>query len=184
MSRSFSSFISAMAGLPQAFCCLGSTSSLDLFPITAALHALTVGAIGTMTLAVMTRASLGHTGRPLIAGLGRQVIYALVTLAALLRVLSPFAGTQMMHVLWAAGTSWTAAFGLFAILYGKVLTQPRATVSSTYMPVPVRHLIIFLFWFQVFKSCIPQHLSRLHEKKTVRPFSGVLVTKSLFLTAS
>jgi uncharacterized protein involved in response to NO len=106
---------------------LGLDELFDLFPTTAALHALTVGAIGTMTLAVMTRASLGHTGRPLIAGSGTQVIYALVTLAALLRVLSPFAGAQMMHVLWAAGVSWTAAFGLFAILYGRVLTQPRAT---------------------------------------------------------
>jgi uncharacterized protein involved in response to NO len=106
---------------------LGLNELFDLLPTTAALHALTVGAIGTMTLAVMTRASLGHTGRPLIAGLGTQVIYALVTLAALLRVLSPFAGAQMMLILWAAGASWAAAFGLFAILYGRVLTQPRAT---------------------------------------------------------
>ena len=105
----------------------GLDEFLDLLPTTAALHALTVGAIGTMTLAVMTRASLGHTGRPLVAGSGTQAIYALVTLAALLRVLSPLAGAQMMIILWAAGTLWTAAFGSFAILYGRVLTQPRAT---------------------------------------------------------
>lgn len=69
----------------------------DLVPTTAALHALTVGAIGTMTLAVMTRASLGHTGRSLVAGPGTQAIYVFVTLAALLRVLrvlSPFAGDK------------------------------------------------------------------------------------------
>lgn len=106
---------------------LGLNELFDLLPTTAALHALTVGAIGTMTLAVMTRASLGHTGRPPIAGLGTQVIYALVTLAALLRVLSPFAGAQMMLILWAAGASWAAAFGLFAVLYGRVLIRPRAT---------------------------------------------------------
>ena len=105
----------------------GLDEFLDLLPTTAALHALTVGAIGTMTLAVMTRASLGHTGRPLVAGSGTQAIYALVTLAALLRVLSPLAGAQMMIILWAAGALWTAAFGSFAILYGRVLTQPRAT---------------------------------------------------------
>ena len=105
----------------------GLDEFLDLLPTTAVLHALTVGAIGTMTLAVMTRASLGHTGRPLVAGSGTQAIYALVTLAALLRVLSPLAGAQMMIILWAAGTLWTAAFGSFAILYGRVLTQPRAT---------------------------------------------------------
>jgi uncharacterized protein involved in response to NO len=50
-----------------------------------------------------------------------------VTLAALLRVLSPLTGAQMMVMLWAAGASSSAAFGLFAILYGGVLTQPRVT---------------------------------------------------------
>jgi uncharacterized protein involved in response to NO len=106
---------------------IGLDELLDVVPTTAALHALTVGAIGTMTLAVMTRASLGHTGRPLVAGPGTQAIYVLVTLAALLRVLSPFAGLQMTHMLWAAGASWTAAFGSFAILYGRVLARPRVT---------------------------------------------------------
>ncbi len=104
---------------------LGLNELLDVLPTTAALHALTVGAIGTMTLAVMTRTMLGHTGRPLVAGWGTQAIYVLVTLAALLRVLSPLTSAQMMLMLWAAGASWSAAFGLFAILYGRVLAQPR-----------------------------------------------------------
>ena len=106
---------------------VGLNELLDVLPTTAALHALTVGAIGTMTLAVMTRASLGHTGRPLVAGWGTKAIYVLVTLAALLRVLSPLTSAHMMLMLWAAGASWSAAFGLFAILYGRVLTQPRVT---------------------------------------------------------
>ena len=121
-SRSFSFSMLLVTGLVL----LGLDECFDVLPTTAALHALTVGAIGA-TLAVMTRASLGHTGRPLVAGSGTQAIYALVTLAALLRVLSPLAGAQMMIILWAAGTLWTAAFGSFAILYGRVLTQPRAT---------------------------------------------------------
>ncbi len=106
---------------------LGLNELFDVLPATAAVHALTVGAIGTMTLAVMTRASLGHTGRPLVAGWGTQAIYVLVTLAALLRVRSPLMGAQTTLMLWAAGASWSAAFGLFAILYGRVLTQPRVT---------------------------------------------------------
>lgn len=61
-------------------------------PQSAAVHALTVGAIGTMTLAVMTRASLGHTGRPLSAGPGTTAIYAAITLAALLRLGAPLGG--------------------------------------------------------------------------------------------
>jgi uncharacterized protein involved in response to NO len=104
----------------------GLGALFGLLPATAAFHALTAGAIGTMTLAVMTRTALSHTGRRPIAGPGTQLIYALVTLAALLRVLSPFAGAQMMLVMWAAGASWAAAFGLFAILYGRILARPRA----------------------------------------------------------
>jgi uncharacterized protein involved in response to NO len=84
----------------------------------AALHALTVGAIGTMTLAVMTRASLGHTGRALVADRLTLAIYVLVTLAALLRVASPFAGAQAVLVTSLAGVAWSAAFATFALHYG------------------------------------------------------------------
>jgi uncharacterized protein involved in response to NO len=94
-------------------------------PRTAALHALTAGAIGTMTLAVMTRATLGHSGRPLVAGWGTTVIYVLVTLAAGLRLLVPFAGGRTLLVLGLAGAAWSAAFLLFAVLYLPALARPR-----------------------------------------------------------
>lgn len=104
---------------------LGLNGLYGMLPVTAALHALTVGAIGTMTLAVMTRASLGHTGRPLVAGPGTKTIYILITIAAVARILSPFAGNRIELVLWLAGAAWSGAFALFAILYGGVLVQPR-----------------------------------------------------------
>jgi len=100
------------AGLALA----GANGFLGWLPAGAPLHALTVGAIGTMTLAVMTRASLGHTGRALTAGAGTVAIYALVSLAALLRV---SAQTPTMTSL--AGLAWAAAFALFALLYGPLL---------------------------------------------------------------
>jgi uncharacterized protein involved in response to NO len=103
---------------------LGFNGIEDILPATAALHALTVGAIGTMTLAVMTRATLGHTGRPLAAGPGTKAIYALVTIAAVLRVVSPLAGDRFELALWLAGAAWSAAFGLFAVLYGGALARP------------------------------------------------------------
>ena len=92
----------------------------------AALHALTVGAIGTMTLAVMTRASLGHTGRALVADRATLAIYGLVTLAALLRVASPFAGAQAVLVTSLAGVAWSAAFATFALHYGTFLIGVQA----------------------------------------------------------
>ena len=104
---------------------LGVDHFYEVLPATAALHALTVGAIGTMTLAVMTRATLGHTGRSLVAGPWTTAIYSLITLAALLRVLAPSAGAEYVTALWVAGAAWSGAFLLFAVCYGQVLLQPR-----------------------------------------------------------
>jgi uncharacterized protein involved in response to NO len=113
---------------------LGINGICDFLPTAAALHALTVGAIGTMTLAVMTRASLGHTGRPLTAGPVTKIIYGLITVAAVLRVLSPLAPGHLELALWLAGTAWSGAFGLFAVFYGAVLAQPRVRDTS---PTPI-----------------------------------------------
>ncbi len=104
---------------------LGLNGFHAFLPATTALHALTVGAIGTMTLAVMTRASLGHTGRPLSAGSGTSAIYLLVTVSAILRLVTPLAGLQAMLVLSFAGAAWCAAFGLFVVLYGGPLARHR-----------------------------------------------------------
>jgi len=109
---------------------LGIDGLFGFLPSSAALHALTAGGVGTMTLAVMTRATLGHTGRPLAAGPGTNTIYLLITLAALLRVLAPLAGEAMMTVLDLAGAAWSLAFGLFAVLYGSALARPRAPAGA------------------------------------------------------
>ena len=97
----------------------------DIVPATAAIHALTVGAFGTMVLAVMTRASLGHTGRELTATPGTTVIFILITVAAILRVGASFLNDQSLSAIWISGIAWTAAYGLFAVLYFPVFTQPR-----------------------------------------------------------
>jgi len=113
--------------LALGFILLAMSGFVAWLPPTAALHALTAGAIGTMTLAVMTRASLGHTGRALVAGRGTIAIYALVTLAALVRLLAPFGAGDYLMLLGLAGAAWTGAFGLFVVLYGPALARPRAT---------------------------------------------------------
>ena len=69
----------------------------------------------------MTRASLGHTGRALKAGAGTIAVYALVTLAALARVLSPVIAEAQATMLVVSGGLWIAAFSLFAVLYAPVL---------------------------------------------------------------
>lgn len=110
---------------------LAASRLFDILPPATALHALTTGAIGTMTLAVMTRASLGHTGRPLVAGRGTITIYVLITVAAVLRLIAPLDAAHYMLSLTVAGAAWTAAFGLFVLLYGRALAQPRAKLGSS-----------------------------------------------------
>ncbi len=99
---------------------LGLNGIFEWAPPGAPLHALTVGAIGTMTLAVMTRASLGHGGRPLAAGAATIGIYLLVTGAALLRVIAPVS-PYPIQVTSLAGLAWSAAFLLFALSYAPLL---------------------------------------------------------------
>jgi uncharacterized protein involved in response to NO len=91
-----------------------------------AIHALTAGAVGTMTLGVMTRASRGHTGRSIVADPPTIAIYALVSLGALLRVAAPHIDWYMPTIV-AGGLFWSAAFALFAIVYGPMLLRPRAS---------------------------------------------------------
>jgi uncharacterized protein involved in response to NO len=91
----------------------------------AAIHAWTAGAIGAMTLAVMTRATRGHTGRPLTAPPGTLAIYAAVTIAAAARIAAALRPEYAMALLPLAGFAWCGAFLGFAALYGPMLTMPR-----------------------------------------------------------
>jgi uncharacterized protein involved in response to NO len=86
-----------------------------------AVHALTTGAVGVMTLAVMTRASLGHTGRPRHAGPITVFIYMLVTLGAILRIFGPTTDLPTTLMLALAAVAWSGAYVLFAIIYGPFL---------------------------------------------------------------
>lgn len=114
------------AWVPAGLALLALAHAVPLIGQTAGVHALTAGAMGTMILAVMTRATLGHTGRPLTAGPGTMLIYLLVTAAALLRVLGAVPGSGLDAMLLAlSGFAWIAAFGLFVLLYGPMLCTRR-----------------------------------------------------------
>ncbi len=89
---------------------------------TGALHGWTAGAVGLMTLAVMTRASLGHTGQPLTATRPIQIIYLAATISALARIVAAFHlwREPMLHL---AATAWVVAFAGFVVVYGPLLTR-------------------------------------------------------------
>jgi uncharacterized protein involved in response to NO len=101
----------------------GSILGIGL-PAEDAVHAFTAGAVGATTLAVMTRASLGHTGRPRHAGPLTICIYMLVNVGAVLRVFGPMTGLSTNLVMGVAAGSWSGAYLLFAMVYGPFLLRP------------------------------------------------------------
>lgn len=94
-------------------------AAFGVIPPLTAMHALAVGAIGSMTLAVMSRAALGHTGRPLVAPWPVAMAYGLVSVAAVARMIGGPAGLGI------AGVAWTAAFVAFSVVFVPILTRPR-----------------------------------------------------------
>ncbi len=95
-------------------------------PQSAALHALTAGAMGTMTLAVMSRATMGHTGRALHAGPAMTAAYVLVSVSALVRIVSALWAEAMLPLLWVAAAAWIVAFLLYLAVCGPMLLTRRA----------------------------------------------------------
>jgi len=104
---------------------LGLSVLTSSIPETAAIHALTVGAIGTMILAVMSRATRGHTGRPLTADSPTRLIYGLITLGALARLWAAFGTDWTMSLLYTSAALWSAAFATFAVAYAPMLLLSR-----------------------------------------------------------
>jgi uncharacterized protein involved in response to NO len=95
-------------------------------PSSLATHALTVGAIGSLTLGMMARVALGHTGRPLVASQPMAWAFAAATLAACARVLGPLLlpGAYLLTLIVAGGL-WTAAFLGYLAVYAPILSRPR-----------------------------------------------------------
>jgi len=118
---------------------LNALAAFGELPPSAGIHAWMAGAAGTMTLAVMTRASLGHTGQALTAAPATQGIYAAIIIAALARVAAvvlPAHGDLLLHI---AACGWIVAFLGFAIAFGPLLAgSPRRALAIMGVPAPAR----------------------------------------------
>jgi uncharacterized protein involved in response to NO len=113
--------------LPVGYAMLGLASLGLVFTPATALHALTMGAIGSMVLAMITRVPLGHTGRPLHASRVTVVAYVVLTLAVIARILSPWAEAGYLSMVNIAAIGWCLAFAIFIQVYWPVLTGPPAS---------------------------------------------------------
>jgi uncharacterized protein involved in response to NO len=111
--------------VPVGFLLLAASDIFGI-PPSAGIHAWTVGAMATLTLAVMTRATLGHTGRLLSANRATQFVYGSIVVAALLRIGAALAVAQSNLLLHLSALAWLLAFAVFAMTYGPMLLQRKA----------------------------------------------------------
>jgi uncharacterized protein involved in response to NO len=116
----------AYAFIPLGFLLLAAATLLPAATIPgAAAHAWGVGALGLMTLAVMSRATLGHTGRTLVASRATVIVYLLVLVAAAARIGAAFPSAMDVTLLYVAAIAWIGAFAGFAAVYGPMMLGPR-----------------------------------------------------------
>jgi uncharacterized protein involved in response to NO len=96
------------------------------FSSSPATHALTVGAIGSLTLGMMVRVALGHTGRKLVASKPVAMSFVVLSAAAIVRVAGPLLVPEEYSLaVLISGLLWTAAFAIYLICFTPVLTAPR-----------------------------------------------------------
>ena len=95
----------------------------EIVPTSSALHAWTTGAMGLMTLAIMTRATLGHTGHDVLSTPTTVAIYGAMLVAALARMAAPLMPAIYYRALMIAGVGWFTAFGIFLLIYGPMLLR-------------------------------------------------------------
>jgi uncharacterized protein involved in response to NO len=119
----------AYAFVPVGFL-LSSAAALDLVIRSAGIHAWTVGAAGTMTLAVMTRASLGHTGNALVASPMTQLVYAAILMAALARICASLEPAWSEVLLLVTAFFWCTAFFGFSASFGPILLREQGKSST------------------------------------------------------
>ncbi|MFB4376038.1 NnrS family protein [Agrobacterium sp. CR_3] len=119
----------AYAFIPAGFITM-ALAALDVMDTRSVLHVFTVGVIGCMMLAVMTRASLGHTGRKLAASRVTIAAYVALIACALLRPAAEFFPGAMMHLYACSALFWIVGFGLFCVEYGAILMRERKPLKA------------------------------------------------------
>jgi uncharacterized protein involved in response to NO len=111
--------------LPVGYALMALAAFGLVFPATAALHALTMGAIGNMILAVTSRVALAHTGRSLHAPRLIMISYAILNTAVVARVLGPLKPGLYVAMIDLSALGWILTFAIFTGVFWPVLTRPR-----------------------------------------------------------
>ena len=117
----------AYSWMPIAFL-LRALAATNIIPAGAWIHAMTMGAVSALMLAMMMRSSLGHTGRALVASKTDMAAFLLLQIAAIVRVAASIvAGETYQQWIVVSGLIWALAFLVFALRYLPMLSRPRVT---------------------------------------------------------
>ena len=120
------SFHLAIKFIAYGLIILGASYLIPEIPSSHMWHLLTVGGMGGLILAMISRVSLGHTGRPLLPPKAMTAAYFFITLAAIIRAFGPFAlPEKTVLFIDISGTFWLFAFGIFVITYAPMLMSGR-----------------------------------------------------------
>lgn len=114
----------AYLGMAIGLILLGISNLTNVFPFVDTLHIVAITAMAGMILSMMSRVSLGHTGRPLHLNSSMAISFAFVFLAGLIRMLAPQSSDPMLYILLSGGL-WLTSFTLFLHFYFPILTKPR-----------------------------------------------------------
>lgn len=111
--------------IPLGFLLYGLSGLMAGVTTSQAIHALTVGAMGMMILAMISRVSLGHTGRPIAVGKVMTVAFSLFFTGFIFRVFGTYWFANYSYLILSAAALWIAAYGCFIVLYLPMLVRPR-----------------------------------------------------------
>lgn len=121
-----------LLALPLAYLWIPIHFMLRALEPALALHALTVGAMASLMLAMMTRSALGHSGRALAAGRAELICFLAIHMAAVARVFGPLISPAgYLNWLWLAAGCWSLAFGTYFVAYWPILTRRRADAQTS-----------------------------------------------------
>ena len=112
------------------FLLLAYASFFDDTYVVLSYHAFSIGAAGSLTLGVMSRAMIGHSGRPMNNEVILTTIFCLINLSAISRIVAPVILTDHYTImLFVSGICWVLAYALFLIRFIPLVLQPRMDVN-------------------------------------------------------
>lgn len=111
--------------IPTGLCLFGISQLSDLISTSQAIHTITVGAIGLMILSMISRVSLGHTGRKIQVGKVMSCSFITLFFAALIRIFGHLFTDDYIFVILSSAALWTIAYACFVVLYAPILIKKR-----------------------------------------------------------